>query len=127
MVLDLRGKLHLGAPAEHLTDRVCSLLHQGHKKLVVDLEFVTDVDSVGFGALVDASREVTCSNAQIVLVGVAKGLKSMIVISGLLSHFRIFDSEAEGVAALAPEWPGAPHAPDAPDDPEHGARAYGAS
>ena len=111
VVLDLAGKLHQGDPAERLTDKVNSLLHQGNRRFVINLEMVRTMDSPGFGALIEAQSEVEGAGGQIALVNVTKRLRDMIVIAGLLSHFRIFEAEAEAAAALMPEWTDAPSAP----------------
>ena len=57
MVLDLAGRLHLGQPAQRLTDKVNSLLHQGHRRFVINLELVRTMDTEGFG---NCSNEYEC-------------------------------------------------------------------
>lgn len=108
MVLDLKGKLHVGGADEMLTDKVNSLLHQGCRKILLNLESVTSVDSAGFGALTGAQHAVVDAGGQIALVNVTTRLQNMIVITGLLTHFRLFESEPEALVALAPSWPSQP-------------------
>ena len=104
MVLDLKGKLHVGAPEILITDKVNSLLQQGCRKILLDLGNVTDVDSVGFGALISALSAVTRQDGQIGLVNITKHVQSLLIITGLLTHFRSFDSEKEALAAMTAAW-----------------------
>jgi len=53
-VLWLDGRIVLGAETEMLRETVKSLLAQGKKKLVLNMNNVTLVDSSGLGALVAA-------------------------------------------------------------------------
>lgn len=48
-VLDLKGKMTLGEGDELLKDKINSLVSQGHKKLVLNLEGVPYIDSAGLG------------------------------------------------------------------------------
>ena len=61
--------------------------------------------NAGFGALIGAQHAVTDAGGQIGLLNVTTRLQSMIIITGLLTHFRLFDSEPEALVALAPSWP----------------------
>ena len=100
-ILDLSGRLHLGGPETLLTDKVNSLLFQGHRKILVNLAGVTSVDSRGFGALVSAQNSVMREGGHIALVHITRRIRSMLIISGLLTHFQSFDSEEQ---ALASPW-----------------------
>ena len=123
MILDLKGKLRAGGADELLTDKVNSLLHQGFRKILINLEFVTSVDSAGFGALTGVQHAVTDAGGQIGLLNVTTRLQSLIIITGLLTHFRLFDSEPEALVALAPSRP-VPRATC--DEPEDRFQVFGA-
>ena len=58
-VLDLSGKITLGDGDTLLKDKLHSLLHQGKKKVLLNLADVNYVDSAGLGALVSAYTTVT--------------------------------------------------------------------
>ena len=50
-VLDLKGKMTLGEGDELLKDKINSLLQQGRRKVVLNLEEVPYIDSAGLGML----------------------------------------------------------------------------
>jgi len=51
-ILDLKGKLILGEGDEMLRDKVNSLVHQGRKNILLNLEAVPYIDSAGLGEVV---------------------------------------------------------------------------
>ena len=52
VILDLKGKLTIGEGDELLKDKINSLIQQGHRKLMLNLEGVPYVDSAGLGQTV---------------------------------------------------------------------------
>ena len=56
VVLDLKGKVTLGAGDELLKDKVNSLVNQGHRKIILNLADVPYVDSAGLGEIVRTGR-----------------------------------------------------------------------
>ena len=55
-ILDLSGKVTLGEGDNLLKDKLNSLLHQGKKKVLLNLAQVNYVDSAGLGAIVSTPR-----------------------------------------------------------------------
>lgn len=98
------GRLTLGSSADGLRDKVGSLLHQGHRRFVVDLAAVPYMDSGGLGTLVQAYTTVTRQGGALALLHVTDRLRDLLVITKLLTVFDCYDSEAaalDGVAAKA--------------------------
>ena len=59
-VLDLKGKMTLGEGDELLKDKINSLLTNGKKKLVLNLEGVPYIDSAGLGEIVRTFTTASC-------------------------------------------------------------------
>ena len=51
-ILDLKGKMTLGEGDELLKDKIGSLVSQGKKKILLNLEAVPYIDSAGLGEIV---------------------------------------------------------------------------
>ena len=51
-ILDLKGKMTLGEGDELLKDKIASLVSQGNKKILLNLEAVPYIDSAGLGEIV---------------------------------------------------------------------------
>jgi anti-anti-sigma factor len=52
IVLDLKGKMTLGEGDELLKDKINSLVQQGRRKVILNLEDVPYIDSAGLGEIV---------------------------------------------------------------------------
>jgi anti-sigma B factor antagonist len=96
-VLDLSGRITLGEDGTLLKDKLQSLLHQGKKKLLLNLAQVSYVDSAGLGALVSAYTTVTREGGSLKLLNVTKKLQDLLSITKLLTVFETFDSETEAL------------------------------
>ena len=96
-VLDLSGKITLGEGDTLLKDKLQSLLHQGKKKILLNLAQVQYVDSAGLGAIVAAYTTITREGGSLKLVNVTKRLQDLLSITKLLTVFETFDSEDEAV------------------------------
>jgi anti-sigma B factor antagonist len=85
-----------------LLEKEALLLVSGQvKKLVVDLEAVTFMDSSGVGAMVAAQRRAHQYNGVVVLCGASKGVSLTLQMLRLDKLFSIYGTQSEAVAALA--------------------------
>jgi anti-sigma B factor antagonist len=96
-VLDLSGRITMGEDGNLLKDKLQSLLHQGKKNILFNLEQVSYVDSAGLGAIVSAYTTVTREGGSLKLANVTKKLQDLLSITKLLTVFETFDSEGEAV------------------------------
>ena len=100
-VLQVEGKLVLGASADELRDKVLSCLQQGHQQFVVDLAKVPYMDSSGLGELVQAYASVTKRGGALKLVHLTSKLRDLLVITKLATVFDCFDSEEAALGSFA--------------------------
>jgi anti-sigma B factor antagonist len=96
-VLDLSGRITMGEDGNLLKDKLQSLLHQGKKNILFNLEQVSYVDSAGLGAIVSAYTTVTREGGSLKLANVTKKLQDLLSITKLLTVFETFDSEGEAI------------------------------
>ena len=96
-VLDLSGRITMGEDGNLLKDKLQSLLHQGRKNILFNLEQVSYVDSAGLGAIVSAYTTVTREGGSLKLANVTKKLQDLLSITKLLTVFETFDSEDEAL------------------------------
>jgi len=68
VVIEIRGRLTLSSGAcGRLRTEVGRALEAGERRIVIDLESVTKIDSSGFGELVAAHNQVSAHNGALVL------------------------------------------------------------
>jgi anti-sigma B factor antagonist len=96
-VLDLKGKMTLGEGDELLKDKINSLLADGKKKLVLNLEGVPYIDSAGLGEIVRTFTTVSRQGGKLKLLNLTKRIEDLLSITKLLTVFDTFDSEAEAI------------------------------
>jgi anti-sigma B factor antagonist len=101
VVLDLKGKITLGEGDELLKDKVNSLVNQGHRKLVLNLEGVPYIDSAGLGEIVRTYTTVSRQSGSLKLLNLTKRITDLLSITKLLTVFETFDSESEAVRSFS--------------------------
>ena len=101
LILDLSGKLTIGEGDELLKDKVNSLIQQGRRKLVLNLEGVPYVDSAGLGEIVRTLMTVSRQGGKLKLVHLTKRIEDLLSITKLLTVFETYDSEQEAVQSFA--------------------------
>ena len=101
-VLDLKGKMTLGEGDELLKDKINSLIHQGQKKLLLNLEGVPYIDSAGLGEIVRTYTTVSRQGGNLKLVNLTKRITDLLSITKLLTVFETFDSEPEALKSFQP-------------------------
>jgi anti-anti-sigma factor len=99
-VLDLSGQITFTQGDQQVKDKINSLVHQGHKNILVNLSNVTHVDSAGLGELVGAYTTVTKAGGSMKLVGLTKRLHDLLAITKLLTVFDTFDSEQDALTTF---------------------------
>lgn len=97
-VLDVSGPVTLArGDDQRFKDKINSLVHQGHTKILVNMAGVTTVDSTGLGEIVAAYTTVTKAGGSMKLVNLTNRLHDLLSITKLLTVFDTYDSETEAL------------------------------
>ena len=97
MILDLKGKLTIGEGDELLKDKINSLIQQGHRKLLMNLEGVSYVDSAGLGEIVRTHTTVSRQGGSLKLLNLTKRIEDLLSVTKLLTVFDTYESEQEAL------------------------------
>ena len=100
-VLDLKGKMTLGEGDELLKDKINTLLADGKKKLVLNLEGVPYIDSAGLGEIVRTFTTVSRQGGKLKLLNLTKRIEDLLSITKLLTVFETFESEPEAIKSFS--------------------------
>ena len=101
IVLDLKGKMTLGEGDELLKDKINSLLQQGHKKVILNLEDVPYIDSAGLGEIVRTYTTISRQGGSLKLLNLTKRITDLLSITKLLTVFETYDNEADAVRSFS--------------------------
>lgn len=100
MVLDLGGKITIGAGDVQLRDAVLTALAVGSKNVLLNMEKVTGLDSGGVGELMSAHATVTRRGGRLALANVPPRVLGVLETTLLTNVLDTYESEAEAIEAL---------------------------
>jgi anti-sigma B factor antagonist len=100
-VLALDGRIVLGEETSALREKVKSLLGEGKKDIVLNLNNVTLIDSSGLGALVAAYSSAKSGGASLRLSNLGSRVDELLQITKLYTVFEVSETEADALRALA--------------------------
>jgi len=101
IVLDLKGKMTLGEGDELLKDKINSLVHQGQRKVVLNLEGVPYIDSAGLGEIVRTYTTISRQGGSMKLLNLTKRITDLLSITKLLTVFETYDNEVDAVRSFS--------------------------
>lgn len=98
LLLDLRGRLTLGEETAALREKVRQLVEAGHSRIILNLEEVTYIDSVGLSTLVASYTSARKQGGNVKLLHLTKRAHELMHITRLSTVFEIYDTleEARG-------------------------------
>jgi anti-sigma B factor antagonist len=102
-VVELNGRIVHGEETRALREKVKSLLAEGQKIIILNLLFVSVIDSTGIGTLVAAHSSAKAAGASLRLSDLGPRHSELMQITRLYTIFDIYDSEYEAFRALSKE------------------------
>jgi len=100
-ILDLKGKITIGAGEIALRNAVQDAISSGAKKIILNMKDVTMIDSSGVGELVSAYTTSMNRGAQLMLANLPNKVQDILVITQLITVFDVYDSEDEAIASFS--------------------------
>jgi anti-sigma B factor antagonist len=99
-VVALDGRIVLGEESNALREKVKSLVAEGKKKIVLNMENVSFIDSAGLGTLVAAHHSAKGQGASLRLCHLGAKFSEVLQITKLMTIFEVYNTEAEAVASF---------------------------
>lgn len=99
-ILSLEGRLCLGDDPRAVRDQVKTLMDNGSRQLLIEMEKLSFIDSAGIGALVGCFTAARKSGGVIKLLKASDKVRHALTITKLLAMFELFDDEAQAVASF---------------------------
>lgn len=100
-VLQLDGRIVLGEESNALREAVKGLLAKGDKKIVMNMDNVTYIDSAGLGTLVASHHSAKSQSAGLRLCNLGSKFQEVLQVTKLLTVFDVYDSEAAAIRSFA--------------------------
>ncbi len=99
-VIALKGKLMGGPETMAIHTKVKELIESGVNKVVIDLGKVSWMNSTGLGALMSSMTSLRNADGDLKLTRVTDKVKSLFMITKLITIFDTFDTEEEAIASF---------------------------
>jgi len=106
-ILDLSGKLHVGAAVEEVDQKLQGLIADGRTALLLDLSQVTGIDSQGIKTLVRGVISAQRRGGKLKLMKLTPRVHEVLDITRLLTVIEAFDNEADALRSFASQASGA--------------------
>jgi anti-sigma B factor antagonist len=99
-VVALDGRIVLGEESNALREKIKSLVAEGKKKIVLNMDNITFIDSAGLGTLVAAHHSAKAQGASLRLCHLGTKFQEVLQITKLMTIFDVSNTEAEAVASF---------------------------
>ena len=100
-VVWLDGSIALGEETGALRETVKSLMAQGKKKLILNMNNITWIDSAGLGALVAAYSSTKSGGASLRLCHLGTKFNELLQITKLMTLFEVYGTQAEAISSFS--------------------------
>jgi anti-sigma B factor antagonist len=98
-ILDLKGKITIGAGDVQLRETVNSLAESGKKSILINMNDVTTIDSSGIGELVGCYTSLTNKGGKLKLLHLPPKINDVLTVTQLITVFDVYENEAEALAS----------------------------
>lgn len=107
-IIDLDGRLVIGPDADALKQRLDELQRQGSKKILVNLEKVTQLDSSGICSLLHGFTSMKQSGGSFKLLHPGGHAREVLEVMRLIEIIPTLDDEGQAVASFTASRPATP-------------------
>jgi anti-sigma B factor antagonist len=101
IVIALNGRIVLGEESNALREKAKALVAEGKKKVVLNMDGITFIDSAGLGTLVAAHHSAKGQGASLRLCHLGTKFQEVLQITKLMTIFDVYNTEAEAVASFS--------------------------
>jgi anti-sigma B factor antagonist len=98
-VVALDGRIVLGEESQALREKLKSLIAEGKKKIVLNMDNIKYIDSAGLGILVAAHICAKVQGASLKLSNLGSKFREVLQLTRLLTVFDVYKTEAAAIAS----------------------------
>jgi anti-sigma B factor antagonist len=100
-VIAMDGRIVLGEESNALRENLKTVVAEGKKKVVLNMNNITFIDSAGLGTLVAAHHSAKNQGASLRLCHLGAKFQEVLQITKLLTIFEVYNSEPEAIASFS--------------------------
>jgi len=99
--VSMEGQIVLGEESSAFREKMETLLTADKKKIVLNVAYVTYIDSVGVGALVASFNSARLHGATLKLANLGSRFREILQVTRLLTVFDTYQTEAAAIQSFA--------------------------
>jgi len=100
-VEELEGRIVLGEESNALREKVKGLLAAGQKKIVLNMDNVTYIDSSGLGTMVALHTSARSQGASMKISNLGSKFQEILQVTKLVTVFDAYPSEAAAIGSFS--------------------------
>ena len=100
-LLKVHGRLTIGEPSEQLNQALQSVVKDGGRKVVINLDGVPQIDSSGISSLVRISIQLARDGGAVHLVCGAGRVRDALTVTRLVEAIPTFESDSSALSSFA--------------------------
>ena len=100
-ILEMSGKLMGGPDADAFDETLKTLIHEGCRNVIVEMDKVSWVNSTGLGILISGYTTLKKSGGELKLLKVSDRIENIFIVSKLFTVFASFKDEEEAVRSFS--------------------------
>ena len=100
-IVTLDGRIVLGEESKSLREKLKGLLAEGNKKIVLNMDNITYIDSTGLGTLVAVQVSAKTQGASVKLCNLGRKFQELLQLTKLVTVFEVCNTEAAAVASFS--------------------------
>ena len=112
-ILDMSGKMRIGESGTVFCNTIHSLVEDGRRKILLNLQGVTHIDSTGLGELIASYNTLDKKGGQVKLLHLTQRVRELMILTKLLTVFDIYENESEALDSFQVSVPVAENLPSA--------------
>jgi len=99
-VLDLEGKITIGAGDIELRQNIEDSVAAGRKNILLNLKGVSHIDSSGIGEMVGCFTTVARKGGRMKLLNLTQKINDILQVTQLITVFDVYDNEADALKSF---------------------------
>ena len=112
-ILDMSGKMRIGESGTVFCNTIHGLVEDGRRKILLNLQGVTHIDSTGLGELIASYNTLDKKGGQVKLLHLTQRVRELMILTKLLTVFDIYENESEALDSFQVSVPVAENLPSA--------------
>jgi anti-sigma B factor antagonist len=100
VVLDLKGRIRILGNSLQLHKAIRCLIDEGKTQILLNLAWVTYIDSDGLGELTSSQVALNNKGGALKLMHLTESVRELLTATNLLTFFDIYDDEPEALASF---------------------------